>query len=419
MGKKFGERLEDFLWGGAEELASEAIGALGIGNGAQVRQQQRLNESAAETNYRWGEKAAQNAYNRQMQMYERSYADQSYSAMVNQLRDAGLSVGLIYGNGGSGGQGGAMTGAPMGDTGGAVAGQANKPMSAAERASAIAQRETLAMSKDIAESQEYKNYAEGKAALANAGLQEEEATTERESRDALIAKLIEDGRAQWIKNLDQMVEHVSPESLEFITEGHELYGLYAIDSDSARVEKLVKTIGEMTRNNEVLDGTIELLKKQADETEARAYDLWASVLLKSTQAQTTLRDTIVNELNAQTNAKNAETNRINARVGIYHEGRISLLDDAEMQLMFKQAGLDAEFELWRQQREDFKALQNAYENLAQELITIGGGVMYSKLKGKQPPKKTSTSRRDVYETYGEGKKRRRRKIGYDETYGYE
>ena len=78
---------------------------------------------AASLNYEYGEKAAENAYERQLAMYQKSYEDQSYKAMVKQMEDAGLSVGLMYGGNGSGGGAGAMSGAPKADTGGAVAGQ--------------------------------------------------------------------------------------------------------------------------------------------------------------------------------------------------------------------------------------------------------------------------------------------------------
>lgn len=97
----------------------------------QKQAQMELNQQAADLNYQYGEKAAENAYTRQMQMYERSYQDQSYSAMRKQMEDAGLSVGLMYGNGSSGGGAGSMSGAPQGETGGAVAGDAGAALSAA------------------------------------------------------------------------------------------------------------------------------------------------------------------------------------------------------------------------------------------------------------------------------------------------
>ena len=89
----------------------------------QLKMQKELNEQVAQLNYDYGEKSAENAYARQMEMYERSYEDQSYSAMRQQMEDAGLSVGLMYGGNGSGGGQGSTVGAPQGATGGATSGQ--------------------------------------------------------------------------------------------------------------------------------------------------------------------------------------------------------------------------------------------------------------------------------------------------------
>ena len=131
---KFSDSLVSGLGNGlGSGLVGAGLGLLGsIGQGrrqkkaieAQKKAQMELNEQAAELNYQYGEKAAENAYNRQLAMYQRSYEDQSYKAMVGQMEDAGLSIGLMYGGNGSGGGAGAMSGAPKGDTGGAIAGQA-------------------------------------------------------------------------------------------------------------------------------------------------------------------------------------------------------------------------------------------------------------------------------------------------------
>lgn len=87
-----------------------------------------------------------------MEMYERSYQDQSYNAMRKQMEDAGLSIGLMYGGGGTGGTGGATTGAPQGETGGAEAGRADG--AAAQQAAAIQQAQMglglVSMKKDLA-----------------------------------------------------------------------------------------------------------------------------------------------------------------------------------------------------------------------------------------------------------------------------
>ena len=127
---KFGDSLISGLGSGIAGVGLGLIGSIGAGNRqekaieAQKEAQMALNEQAAKLNYLYGERAAENAYNRQLAMYQRSYEDQSYKAMVNQMEDAGLSVGLMYGGNGSGGGAGAMSGAPKGDTGGAIAGQA-------------------------------------------------------------------------------------------------------------------------------------------------------------------------------------------------------------------------------------------------------------------------------------------------------
>ena len=127
---KFGDSLISGLGSGIVGAGLGLLGNIGAGSRqekaieAQKEAQMALNEQAAELNYEYGEKAAENAYKRQLAMYQKSYEDQSYKAMVGQMEDAGLSVGLMYGGNGSGGGAGAMSGAPKADTGGAIAGQA-------------------------------------------------------------------------------------------------------------------------------------------------------------------------------------------------------------------------------------------------------------------------------------------------------
>ena len=101
---------------------------LGIGRKKQIRQQKEMAENAAKINYKYGEMAAENAFERQQVLYNRTYQDQSYANQVAQMDAAGLSPGLMYGKGGAGGGGaGSTTGAPMGATGAAGAGVAADP----------------------------------------------------------------------------------------------------------------------------------------------------------------------------------------------------------------------------------------------------------------------------------------------------
>lgn len=107
---------------------SGILNMLGIGRKKQMRQQKEMVENAAQINYKYGEMAAENAFERQQVLYNRTYQDQSYANQVAQMDAAGLSPALMYGKGGAGGGGaGSTTGAPMGATGAAGAGVAADP----------------------------------------------------------------------------------------------------------------------------------------------------------------------------------------------------------------------------------------------------------------------------------------------------
>lgn len=131
--KKLLELLEK-----GESLASPLSGIIGSGSGIlnmlglgrkkQMQQQKEMIENAAQINYKYGEMAAENAFERQQVLYNRTYQDQSYANQVAQMDAAGLSPALMYGKGGAGGGGaGSTTGAPMGATGATGAGAAADP----------------------------------------------------------------------------------------------------------------------------------------------------------------------------------------------------------------------------------------------------------------------------------------------------
>lgn len=108
--------------------ASGILNMLGVGRKKQMKQQEQMVENAARINYKYGEMAANNAFERQQVLYDRTYQDQSYANQVAQMDAAGLSPGLMYGKGGAGGGGaGSTSGAPMGATGAAGAGVAADP----------------------------------------------------------------------------------------------------------------------------------------------------------------------------------------------------------------------------------------------------------------------------------------------------
>ena len=128
---KFGDTLKGIAGGATGTAITGAVGglvgALGIGNKQQLRQQGKLTEQAAEINSRYGEQAAQRAFERQREMYAISRADQAkkHQMEVEDMKKAGLSIGLMNGGGqGSGGMG-AIGGGIQADTGAAGGGIAD------------------------------------------------------------------------------------------------------------------------------------------------------------------------------------------------------------------------------------------------------------------------------------------------------
>lgn len=159
--------------------ASGILNTLGIGRRRQIRQQKEMVENAAKINYKYGEMAAENAFERQQVLYNRTYQDQSYANQVAQMDAAGLSPGLMYGKGGAGGGGaGSTTGAPMGATGATGAGSAADPNMQLQALMSLRQ---VRMS-------ERKNEAEIKLLNTQAKALEAEAGKNQEETQSIIEK---------------------------------------------------------------------------------------------------------------------------------------------------------------------------------------------------------------------------------------
>ena len=177
------EKGEDFMdpLSGIIGSASGILSTLGVGAKRQIRQQKEMAENAAKINYKYGEMAAKNAFERQQILYDRTYQDQSYANQVAQMDAAGLSPGLMYGKGGAGGGGaGSTTGAPMGATGAAGAGIAADPNA---RLQALMSLRQVRMS-------ERKNEAEVNLLNTQAEALKAEATKNEEETTSIIEKRV-------------------------------------------------------------------------------------------------------------------------------------------------------------------------------------------------------------------------------------
>lgn len=259
--KDYLNMAEDYLGqaGSIGGTVGGILGMLGIGRGKQLRQQRKLNEQAAQINYKYGEMAAENAYERQKEMYNRSYQDQSYAAKTQQMEDAGLSVGLMYGGAGaSGGGAGSTTGAPQGATGGAVAGQANNEMDRVQALMAIKQQ-SMEAKKNAAEVDLLKANAE--KARASAQKETEEATTTKDTRELTINKLLEEGRGEWLKNAWDKFKYEQTDEKATAKGWHYLYGDYEFLGTGILGQK---QMAELAKDME------EIAKIKADTTAAKS-----------------------------------------------------------------------------------------------------------------------------------------------------
>lgn len=180
---------------GGAAAAGSALG--GIGSGIKSKKKMKY---AANLQYEFGEKAAENAYRRQLALLNKTYEQESYQNRVKQMREAGLSVGLMYGQGAQGGGAGSTSGAPAGATNPSIdAGQGVEQaamgnitrggLALVEASQNVARLRNIESNTDLNRATAEKAEAEAEAARANAGLATEKKITEMQSRGRILEKL--------------------------------------------------------------------------------------------------------------------------------------------------------------------------------------------------------------------------------------
>ena len=198
------EKGEDFMdpLSGIIGGASGILNMLGVGQRRQIRQQKEMAENAAKINYKYGEMAAENAFERQQVLYNRTYQDQSYANQVAQMDAAGLSPSLMYSKGGAGGGGaGSTTGAPMGATGAAGAGVAADPSA---RLQALMSLRQVRMSERKNEAEVNLLNTQAEALKAEAAKNEEETTSIIEKRIWQVKQEMFEGWKGFIDTANQL-----------------------------------------------------------------------------------------------------------------------------------------------------------------------------------------------------------------------
>lgn len=240
--------------------ASGLLNALGIGRKKQIRQQKEMVENAAKINYKYGEMAAENAFERQQVLYNRTYQDQSYANQVAQMDAAGLSPGLMYGKGGAGGGGaGSTTGAPMGATGAAGAGSAADPNMQLQALMSLRQ---VRMNEKKNEAEINLLNTQAEALKAEAGKNKEETTSIIEKRIWEVKQEMFEGWRGFINTAnqlwDQMVKWQPTEKVTIDGKEIEVPKYFEIEDDKfGRIMFAEDSFqgGMMKAEKQILEGT--------------------------------------------------------------------------------------------------------------------------------------------------------------------
>ena len=222
-------------------------------------------EHAAGLNYMYNEMAANAADERARGQFNDLYSPE---ARVQQLKNAGLSVGLMYGTGGTVGQGQAS-----GAQGGGASGQQGKSNSAMVNGLGLAQiMSTIRLNESMAS----KNDAQAKEALENAN--------EKRGDNPMGQTIIENIKADTgVKEADKALKFSQMNLNNALTTAKELENAFNTDAYDTKLEMLkyqtsiaFQDLQEVIRNNEIGEATkatkikqfeaqLELVQNQAAE----------------------------------------------------------------------------------------------------------------------------------------------------------
>ena len=354
--------------------ASGILNMLGVGRKKQIRQQKEMVENAAKINYKYGEMAAENAFERQQVLYNRTYQDQSYANQVAQMDAAGLSAGLMYGKGGAGGGGaGSTTGAPMGATGAVGAGAAADPNMQLQALMSLRQ---IRMNERKNEAEINLLNTQADALKAEAGKNKEETTTIIEKRIWQVKQEMFEGWKGFINTAnqlwDQMVKWQPTKKTTIDGKEVEIPKYFEIEDDK---------FGKIVFGEESFQGDMMKAEKQ---------------ILEGTAAIKTLESIYADEkLSAEIKGINADTCSKMAQAAYYYAAGETQKAEAkvlEAKKITEEATADLrELQYWTE-------IANTIIKLAQVVgnLTIGGKTgklirEYTEKKMSETPPRNSTT----------------------------
>lgn len=233
------------IGGLAGNVLGGALDAIGIGSGAR---QYNYARKLAEQQFELNEKAAQNAFKRQNELYDKDYNLHTYGMMRNQMENAGLSVGLMYGGGGSAGVGGGSTGAaPQGGSSPSGIGSATElRVNPQEIANANLANENAGLAK--AQADYYKSL-----------------TTEKNNWNGIFSVMKNIKENENISlDLKNKFQSIINEYQDIISDSQATMSQQQIAELTGKIDKLREDTAKTKRERELLDAMELLVKAQTD-----------------------------------------------------------------------------------------------------------------------------------------------------------
>lgn len=235
----------------------------GIANDMQYRQQQRLSELQMKNQREMG------IFNREQQM--KLWEDTNYKAQTEQMRKAGLNIGMMYAGGGQGGQTNATPGNVSGGN--------------AEGRNQLNEGMALMMQNRLQEAQIKNIEADTQKKIA-------ETTTEDNSRNVLIENMRQSGIGQMYENIKtKMMREGYDTNNEVSVFKNMVYGIQGSNYDEF--------------SPEVKQFNADLFKTVAEEK-----NLDANALLSNKKAEAIWKELLIAQQNADANTINAKANEL-------------------------------------------------------------------------------------------------------------
>lgn len=209
--------------------------------------QQKYHDYTAESNYQYGEMAAENAHQRSLELQQNQFENASLGNQVAEAKEAGLSPSIfsnISGGAGGGGGGGAQGGGARGI----------QPMDIAALQQVENERRSVGIDAGRAAAEAALQYAESKKLKAETENIEEQTDTSKKLTPVQQSLLREQATRQWIENLQEKYKGANEGGEVGISAWDENLGTYEILKgsyiDQHVASEIAKTNSEIELNSE-------------------------------------------------------------------------------------------------------------------------------------------------------------------------